>query len=61
MAALSRKAGLSSSTLANAISRPWPRGEKLIADALEISPEIIWPSRYFDGEGNRIERLIRKR
>lgn len=60
MAALSRKAGLSSSTLANAISRPWPRGEKLIADALEISPEIIWPSRYFDGEGHRIERIMRK-
>ncbi|EFB7642812.1 transcriptional regulator [Escherichia coli] len=60
LAAVSRKAGLSSSTLANALSRPWARGEKLIADALETSPEIIWPSRYFDDKGNRIVRLMRK-
>lgn len=60
LAALSRKAGLASSTLANALSRSWPRGEKLIADALGISPEIIWPSRYFDSEGNRIVRIMRK-
>ena len=61
LAEVSRKAGLSSSTLANALSRPWPRGEKLIADALEIAPEIIWPSRYFDRKGNRLERFMRKR
>lgn len=60
LAALSREAGLASSTQANALSRSWPRGEKLIADALGISPEIIWPSRYFDGEGNRIVRIMRK-
>ncbi|EAA3792198.1 regulator [Salmonella enterica subsp. enterica serovar Namur str. 05-2929] len=61
LAAQSRIAGLSSSTLANALTRPWPRGEKLIADALGISPEIIWPSRYFDDEGHRIERVMRNR
>ncbi|EEB9696285.1 transcriptional regulator [Salmonella enterica subsp. enterica] len=60
LAAVSRGAGLSSSTLANALTRPWPRGEKLIADALGISPEIIWPSRYFDDRGNHIERIMRK-
>ncbi|ATX14363.1 helix-turn-helix transcriptional regulator [Escherichia coli] len=60
LAAVSRKAGLASATLANALSRSWPRGEKLIADALETSPEIIWPSRYFDDQGNRIVRLMRK-
>ncbi|EIX6435557.1 helix-turn-helix domain-containing protein [Salmonella enterica] len=60
LAAQSRIAGLSSSTLANALTRPWPRGEKLIAEALGISPEIIWPSRYFDDEGNRTERIMRK-
>lgn len=60
LAALSRQAGLASATLANALSRSWPRGEKLIADALGISPKIIWPSRYFDVEGNRIVRLMRK-
>ncbi|EAY6167646.1 transcriptional regulator, partial [Salmonella enterica subsp. enterica] len=24
----------------------WPKGEKMIADALEVTPEHIWPSRY---------------
>ncbi|AKA39036.1 helix-turn-helix domain-containing protein [Yersinia ruckeri] len=48
LAALSRNAGLSSSTLANALTRPWPKGEWLIAECLEIHPSEIWPSRYFD-------------
>lgn len=48
LAAVSRKAGLSSSTLANALSRPWPKGEWLIANALNVHPAEIWPSRYFD-------------
>lgn len=46
MAALSRQAGLASSTLANVLVRHWPKGEKLIADALDVTPEQIWPSRY---------------
>ena len=41
LAEVSRRAGLASSTLANALTRSRPRGEKLIADALETSPEII--------------------
>ena len=44
--ALSRQAGLASSTLANALSRCWPKGERLIAEALDVAPENIWPSRY---------------
>lgn len=48
LAAVSRKAGLSSSTLANALIRPWPKGEYLIASALDVDPWIIWPSRYHD-------------
>lgn len=59
LAALSRQAGLASATLANALSRSWPRGEKIIANALEISPEVIWPSRYFDDKGNRTGRIMR--
>lgn len=46
LAAVSRNAGLASSTLANALTRHWPKGEKLIAEALGISPAEIWPSRY---------------
>lgn len=46
LSALSREAGLASSTLANALRRPWPKGERLIAEALGEKPERIWPSRY---------------
>lgn len=46
LAELSRLAGLSSSTLANALTRPWPKGERIIAEFLGVSPMVIWPSRY---------------
>lgn len=48
LAAESRKCGLSSSTLANALTRSWPKGELIIARALETDPWVIWPSRYHD-------------
>lgn len=48
MAAESRKNGLSSSTLANTLTRPWPKGELIIARALGTDPWVIWPSRYHD-------------
>lgn len=56
LAALSRQAGLSSSTLANALSRPWPKGEKIIAEALEKDAASIWLSRYYDQYGNYVDR-----
>lgn len=59
LAATSRAAGLSSSTLSNALSRPWPKGEMLIAEAVGIPPEKIWPSRYFDSHGKEIRRPLR--
>ncbi|POE40857.1 helix-turn-helix domain-containing protein [Pectobacterium odoriferum] len=46
LVAVSRNAGLASSTLANALQRHWPKGERLIAEALGLSPEHVWPSRY---------------
>ncbi|WP_145515485.1 helix-turn-helix domain-containing protein [Yersinia aleksiciae] len=46
MAAVSREAGLASSALANALLRHWPKGERLIAEVLELHPAEIWPSRY---------------
>ncbi|MFW0766376.1 helix-turn-helix domain-containing protein [Trabulsiella odontotermitis] len=55
LAALSRSAGLSSSTLANALTRPWPKDEYLIAEALGMHPSTIWPSRYYK-DGVMIER-----
>lgn len=36
----------SPSTLTNALARPWPKGERIIADAIGVAPELIWPSRY---------------
>lgn len=48
LAAESRRAGLADSTLSNVLQRPWPKGEKIVADALGIEPWIIWPSRYHD-------------
>ncbi|EHR2007519.1 helix-turn-helix domain-containing protein [Salmonella enterica] len=46
LSAVSRNSGLASSTLANALIRHWSKGERLIAEALGIAPEQIWPSRY---------------
>lgn len=58
----SRKAGLSSSTLANALTRPWPKGKWLIAECLDIHPSEIWPTRYFDPKtGVLIDRKVRIR
>lgn len=62
LAALSRAAGLSSGTLANALKKPWPKGEFIIAAALEMHPSEIWPSRYYDKCGHLLarEKLIRR-
>ncbi|KFD16168.1 Ner family regulatory protein [Rahnella aquatilis CIP 78.65 = ATCC 33071] len=32
--------------LPNALTRKWPKGERLIAEAMGVRPELIWPSRY---------------
>ena len=56
---VSRSAGLSSSTLSNAMSRSWPKGEKVIAQALEVHPSVIWPSRYFDARGELVKKILR--
>lgn len=59
LAAVSRQAGFGSSTLANALARPWPKGELIIAQALDIHPSVIWPSRYFDENQQLITRAVR--
>ncbi|XBS69605.1 helix-turn-helix domain-containing protein [Acerihabitans sp. KWT182] len=58
LAAESRKAGLSSSTLANTLNRPWPKGEYIIAKALSVHPSVIWPSRFYDANANLIDRAV---
>jgi len=42
---------LGKSTLRNAIRQPWPKGESIIASALNLSPIDIWPSRYQNKRG----------
>ncbi len=38
----------SPNTLTNALARHWPKGERIIAAAIGVAPEEIWPSRYAD-------------
>lgn len=46
MRALSIASGLHGDTLKNALSRPYLKAEKIIADAIGVEPESIWPTRY---------------
>lgn len=42
---LARHHGYHPSALAKAMHRSYPRAEQLIADALGVPPETIWPAR----------------
>jgi Ner family transcriptional regulator len=44
--ALSIAAGLSPTTLNNVLRIPYPKAEKIVAEAIGEKPENIWPSRY---------------
>lgn len=64
LSGLSRASGLSNTTLSNPLTRPWPKGELIIARALGIHPSEIWPSRYFDLRTHQLidrQRLMRQR
>jgi Ner family transcriptional regulator len=43
---LSREAGLSDGTLKSALDKPYPKAERIIAAALQMDPQDIWPQRY---------------
>ncbi|MBK0413595.1 MULTISPECIES: helix-turn-helix domain-containing protein [Chromobacterium] len=43
---LSIEAGLCAGALNNALDRSWPKAEGIIAAAIGVPPESIWPSRY---------------
>ena len=43
---LSRQNGLSAGTLKAALDRPYRKAEGIIAAAIEMTPETIWPERY---------------
>ncbi|EPT7427229.1 TPA: transcriptional regulator [Vibrio parahaemolyticus] len=46
LAELGRQNGLSPSTVKNALDKHYVNGEEIIASALNMKPEQIWPSRY---------------
>ncbi|MDF7667112.1 helix-turn-helix transcriptional regulator [Orbaceae bacterium ESL0727] len=58
LARLSRQSGLSSSTLSNALVRPWTKGEIIIANALGVDPEKIWPSRYINFDTKQPKKRV---
>jgi len=46
LAALARGNGYASNSLQNSLSRKWPKGDLIIANAIGVSLWEIWPSRY---------------
>jgi len=54
LSALARAQGYSSSTLQNALNSKWPKGELIIANALNKTPEEIWPSRYINSSTQNV-------
>lgn len=46
LAEIGRRHGLAPSTVKNALDKPYPRCEALIAEALDLTPQDIWPERY---------------
>lgn len=54
MAELSRRNGYGEGTVRQALHRPYPAVERIVADHLGVAPEVIWPDRYGpDGTPNR--------
>ena len=53
--------GYSPGALRNPLNAPWPKGERIIANALGTTAQAIWPSRYHDdgtAKSGRNERGI---
>lgn len=46
LSSLGRKHNLSPYTLKNALDKPYPKGEEIIASAVGVTPDAIWPERY---------------
>lgn len=43
---LSVKHGLGIGVLRNCLNHPYPKYERIIAEHIGVTPQIIWPSRY---------------
>lgn len=57
-AAVAEANGLAATSIYNAIERPYPRVHDLIAGAIGVPRETIWPAFYLHGGVRR--RLIRR-
>jgi Ner family transcriptional regulator len=54
--------GVTAGSVGTVFGRPYPRMEKLLADALGIEPWSLWPSRYGkDKKSNRPNLWYRRR
>jgi len=50
------------SSLSEVFRKPWPKVEKIVAAAIGMKPQAIWPSRYnADGTPNRRKGRAPKR
>lgn len=43
---LSKHHGYNPTVLSNALNRDWPKGERIIAEAIGVDPATIWPERH---------------
>lgn len=57
---LSKSHGFSPTALSVALQRPWPKAEGIIAAAIGVSPESIWPNRYAKRTAKRARIAGRK-
>jgi len=46
MSDLARRLGVTRQAVRNALTSPYPKMERVIAEELDMQPEAIWPERY---------------
>ncbi|MGA8196854.1 MAG: helix-turn-helix domain-containing protein [Acetobacteraceae bacterium] len=55
LARLSLANGYHPTAAGKALKQPWPAMEQIVAAALDLTPQTIWPSRY-DNDGLPLPR-----
>ena len=61
LAQVAAQAGVRRTTLYQTFLRPYPRMEKIIADAVDMTPQQLFPERYdADGLPNRVKGRPKK-
>lgn len=58
LSALSHHHGYGRTTLSSAFDRKWPKGEALIAEAIGVTPQTIWPSRYEPKHRTDVQKTV---